>query len=163
MVFDLRSPFRTSWTYSKAAYCLILVGMSLVELKRPSICCLNFLGCTVAHDISRSSFIWLHIPESAVHTALRSRNSSNTGSKRVCRVSSRSRASLARQTRSYSSLTRLSFPSNTFMAFIAVSARMLPCTGRVCSHSCKISAILFSTILSSATIFSWSPAEKSTC
>ena len=80
---DFKSPLRTSWTYSKAAYCRMRVGMSLVEDNSPSICCLNFRGCTVAHDISRSSPIWLQTPESAVQTALRSFNSSKTGSKRV--------------------------------------------------------------------------------
>lgn len=157
--FALSKPRNTSWTYSKAAYCRILVGISFVDVRSPSICCLNFLGCIVAHDNSLNSLIWLQIPESAVHTAFKSRNSSNTGSSRVWRVNSRSSASFARQTRSYSSCTRLSFPSKMLIVLMALSARILPWTGRVCSHSWSMSLILFSTILSSATIFNWSPAR----
>src|ERR1041384_5388455 len=72
----LRSTRSVSCTYSNAAYCLILVGISLVDANSPSSVCLSFLGWTELQLVSRRSLIWVHTPDKAVHTDFKSRSSS---------------------------------------------------------------------------------------
>ena len=148
----LRCWRRTFWICSKAAYCRIRLGISLVILMRLSIDWRSFLVWTLVQSISRRSFKLFQIVDKAAHTDMKSWTSSKIAGNDDSALAGKSKASLAFETISNSDWRPSKRDWNELSVREASSGGMVPDTGFSSFHCTIISLILSPMTLSSAVI-----------
>ena len=143
---------RTCCICSKAAYCRIRLGISLVILIRPSNDERSFRACTLLHKVSLRSFMLFQIVDRAAQTDIKSWTSSSTVDNELSAEPGRSSASFAFATISESEHKLVSRLSKDVKIDDASCGSIFPEIGFSSFHCATTSPIFLLTTLSSAKI-----------